>query len=265
MTKQKVIVAIALLLTSCLAVPLKGHAVVQGSDCPLCCGDFSLMMKGGITPALYTDRGPIWLVVPTLTPPVFSTHDDPTFDEQFHLPWAVGAEFAYNTSQRGQLFLEYTYAQAGGKLFVDSSSSNNLFSDYKTHSGYLGVRHYFAPWSCLSCCGPITPYIGFKAGLVWQQQVAISLTVNGLLALSAPYALSQTAISGGLQVGGEWCFSGCWSLVLQGEFIATQGLHTNPNALFSIIPGVDLPSNVFLGALGWVATFPITLGLRWTF
>lgn len=255
-------VVTAVIMVSLLAVPIMGCADVET---PLCCGNFSVMVKGGITPALYTDRGPNLAVVPTDIPPVFASGDALTFNEQFHLPWTVGAEVAYNTSQRGQVFLEYAYTQASGKLFGSNATAGELFSDYKTHSGYLGARYYFGPWCCFSCCGPIAPYVGLKAGLVWQQQVTLDLTVGNVFVISAPYSFSQTAVSGGLQIGGEWWFSRCWSLVLQGEVIVTQGPRTNRNVVFPPIPGIGLPSNASIGTLGWVMTFPVTLGLRWTF
>lgn len=274
MRRHRFVIAIAL-LASLLAMPIMGCAAECGCDgqqsccscvtTPLCCGNFSIMVKGGIAPALYKDRGPNWVVIPTNSPAVFTTNSAATFPEQFHLPWTVGAEAAYKTSRRGRFFLEYAYTQASGKLFGDNATVGELFSDYRTHSGYLGARYYFDPWCCGSRGGPISPYVGLKVGLVWQQQVTLNLTIGNTFILSVPYSLSKTAISGGLQIGGEWWFSRCWSLVLQGDFIATQGPCTNPNLVFPTDLGIGAPSNVFTGTLGWVVTFPVTLGLRWTF
>lgn len=277
MRKHHIIAAIAL-VASLLAAPAIVCADELGCDeqsscCssvtpPLCCGGFSLVVRGGVAPALFTDRGSNWVVIPTDIPSVFAADSADQFSDQFDLPWTVGVEFAYNTSQRGQVFLEYAYTQAGNKLFQSDTNgvmTQQRFSDYKTHSGYLGVRYYFGPWSCLSCCGPLAPYVGFKAGFVWQRELILNLTIDDLFILSAPYAFSQTAVSGGLQLGAEWWFCNCWSLVLQGEFIITQGPRTNRNLVFPTTLPIGSPTNVSVGALGWAVTFPVTLGLRWTF
>lgn len=247
---------------------LLSPSLTQASVGPLCCGDFGVMIKGGVSPALYTDRGQVWLTNPLLTPPVFSVSETAKFNNQFNTPWTVGAEVAWNASQRVQFFLEYAYTQAKGKTYnfvagIFNVSERN--SDYKTNAGYLGARFYLDALRCFSCCGPIAPYIGFKAGIVWQQQVSYGLTLQGTFVQNSPYYLRQTAISGGLLVGLEWWFCKCWSLLLQGDFVATQGLRANPNVVFANTVTSQGLTNVNIGRLGWVVTFPVTLGLRWTF
>jgi hypothetical protein len=221
------------------------------------------MAKGGITPALVTDRGPNWVVNPLSIDPVFTVNSVFTFNETFRLPWTVGAELAFNTSRRGQLFLEYAYSHAKGKLLGDPAEAAELFSAYTTHAGYLGARWYLGPWRVFSCCGLLAPYVGFKTGLVWQKQVNFDLITAGIPTFTTPYWFSRTVISAGLQIGAEWWFTRCWSLVLQGEFVATQGPRTNTNIVFPVSEGG--PSNVSVGRFGLLITFPVTLGLRWTF
>jgi hypothetical protein len=249
------LVAALFLLVFNLCTPERG----QAGCAPLCCGDFSVMVKGGIAPALVTDRGPNWIVTPGGDPIVTESSDTVAFGRAFHLPWTVGAELGYNLTPKIQTFLEYGYTQAKGKFYQVNPFSANTFSDYKTHAGYLGVRYYFN-----RCCGSIAPYIGFKTGIAWQDGVTTILTIGGVFIFTPVYSMPQAAISSGLQLGGEWWFSRCWSLVLQGEFIATQGPRTNPNVVFPDL-GPGGPTNAVVGTLGWVITFPVTLGLRWTF
>jgi hypothetical protein len=266
--------ALVALVSSFLVLPIAGRTMEEGSvqqsrcySCaaPLCCGDFSLMVKAGLVPTLFTDPGPNWVVIPIDIPPVSTVSNTHRFSDIFHLPWTVGVELGYNTSRRGQVFLEYAFNRANDKIFRNFETDElQRYSSYETHSGYLGARYYLGSWHGF-CRGPLSPYLGFKAGFVWQRGVSTSLTIADLFIFSAPYYFSEAVVSGGLQAGFEWLFCDCWSLVLQGEVVATQGPHMNENIAFPIIPNVSLPSNVFLGPVGFVLTFPVTLGLRWTF
>lgn len=236
------------------------------------------MVKGGVAPAILTSRGKSWLVETAPAVGVVTIGEFPEFSRIFNVPWTVGAEFAWNASKRVQFFLEYAFTQATGKNASFSASVGvvpvvtaftSKFSDYRTHAGYLGARYYFEPLCCFSCCGPIAPYVGFKAGFAWQQHISRSLTIGTFEALaSAPYFINQTAISGGLQIGLEWWFCKCWSLLLQGEFVGTQGPRPKTNVVLdnSAAPPAGTGfSNLIPGHFGWVCTFPVTLGLRWTF
>lgn len=230
---------------------------------PLCCGNFGVLVRGGIAPGLFTDRGTGWLTVPPLTPPVRPTGRAIVFGEAFDLPWTVGAELSWNLSCRIQLFLEYAYLQAKGRRVIPDPTAENLFSNLRANSGYLGVRYYLDPITRLSCRGPFALYVGFKAGLSWQRPITLGATVNNMFIFEPTVFVSQTAVSGGLQIGAEWWFCKCWSLLLQGEFIATQAPRSRGNVPFPVIPG--FPSDFTPARVGLLLTFPVTLGLRWTF
>jgi hypothetical protein len=238
------------------------------------------LVRGGVAPALLTHRGQSWLTTTTAgTVPVFSVislGDFPEFSKLFNVPWTVGAEFAWNASKRVQFFLEYAFTQASGKhnrtfsIAAPAVTFSGSFGDYRTHAGYLGARYYFESLCCFSCCGKITPYVGFKAGVAWQQRIQRSLdaTLGGIATTIIPnstYFISQAAVSGGLLVGLEWWFCRCWSIALQADFIATQGPRGRTNIPLGQTIGTTTFDNLFTGHSGWVVTFPVTLGLRWTF
>jgi hypothetical protein len=262
-TKQLSIVAA---LLSLLTLPIKGDAN-EVCSAPLCCGGLSLAIRGGGGPAIFTHRGENDLTATGDIAPVVTQGDLPEFFRQFRAPWTVGAELAWNISQRVQLFLEYSYTQAAGKphtLFIVDASFFEYLSDLKMNAGYLGARYYFDGLPCCFGAGPITPYVGFKVGVAWQQQMRTDYFFLDIpIATNVLYYLSQTCISTGLQIGAEWWFCSCWSLVLQSELIITQGVAGNGNIPLADI-GIGL-TNLFIGQTGWLVTFPVTLGLRWTF
>lgn len=263
--------AIFAALLSLVALPIKGETIdADATACgraPLCCGDFGLMVKGGAAPAIFSHRGQSYVTATGVPAEITFPGDLPEFFKQFQTPWTVGAEFAWSASQRIQFLLEYAYVQAGGKLRADVVAGiafSEQLSDFKMHAGYLGVRYYFDCLNCCLGCGPIAPYVGFKAGLAWQEQVVSNNSLTGVqVATGVPYYLSQTAVSGGVQVGAEWWFCCCWSLLLQGELVATQGPAGNPNIVTN---GAALGvTSLTIGDTRWVVTLPVTLGLRWTF
>jgi hypothetical protein len=260
------LLSIAATLLSLLTMPVRGEAT-EVSPAPLCCGNFGLTIRGGGGPAVFTHREQNVFVSTGDITPIISLGYAPEFFKQFQAPWTVGAEFAWNASPRIQLFLEYAYTQAAGKRhtfpLINITITERL-SDLKMNAGYLGARYYFDGLPCCFGRGPITPYVGFKVGVAWQQQVRFDYFFLGFpFATNGLYYLSQTCISTGLQIGTEWRLCSCWSLLLQGELVATQGVAGNSNVILDNL-GIGIP-NLFLGQTGWLITFPITLGLRWIF
>jgi len=265
-----------------LVLPTVSLAAAWGDCCcwdpckggPLCCGKLSLMVKGGVTPSSFSNRGDIWGTDPALG--VFSLGSTSKFSTHFDVPWNVGAELAWNASCRIQFFLEYAHTQATGKSstrdFVIpfdppfTLSLNQKFGDYKVNAGYLGARYYFEG-CCFPCIGKISPFVGFKTGFATQARVLAHYTgsVNGSgIDESFKNFLERTQVSGGLLVGLEWWFCNCWSLVLQGEFVGTCGL--TPNRNVEVFPPSQITvTNLNVGSTGWILSWPITLGVRWTF
>jgi len=233
---------------------------------PLRCGKFVVAVKGGVTPTSYTDRGQVFIRIPPPGPGVIPTSRVAKFSNQFDLPWNVGAELAWNASCRIQFFLEYAFTGAKGKRYTFESGGIDLiqvFDDYEVHGGYIGSRYFFEG-CCFPCLGKIAPYVGFKAGFAEQRRLLFDETINGVnQGAPAPYFLSQTAVSGGLQIGLEWWFRRCLSVALQGEFVGTCGRKPNRNLILdpALSGGV---TNTNIGGTGWVIGWPITLSLRWS-
>lgn len=263
-----------LLLALAIGAPVVPLLAGSGDCCwdlckggPLCCGKLTVLARGGVTPTGFTHQGRVWVTAPTNSPVVFSPISTPSFGRLFSVPWNVGAEVAWNASCRIQYFLEYAYTRGDGSHRVfrttvgDSApivvSIAGGFSAYSVNAGYLGSRYFFEG-CCLPCIGKIAPYVGFKAGFAVQKSVIYS--VDGL-PVSVTFFKHQTSPSAGLQLGLEWWFYQCWSLVLQGEVIGTCGLRPNRN----IETGTALVTNVNVGETGWILSWPVTLGVRFAF
>jgi hypothetical protein len=237
---------------------------------PLCCGHFSAMVKGGVSPSTRGDTGTTWLTNPANDPPVFPSPQKFGFDDYFGVPWNVGAEVAWNASCRIQFFLEYAYTQAAGKssdrtIAVETTLPGEVcddFASYQSNAGYLGSRYYF-DGCCLPCIGKIVPYLGFKAGFVAQGAVRDTVTVNGTTSSNDDIFKSQTAVSAGLQLGFEWWAWRCITVVLQGDFVGTCGLRSNRRIVFN--PPVDGVISANQAGSSWVYAWPVTLGLRYNF
>lgn len=265
-----------------LALPVLPLAANCGDCCwdpckggPLCCGKLSVMVKGGVTPSSYTHRGRTWVTSNNTALPaaVFSPLVVGKFSQQFNVPWNVGAEVAWNASCRIQFFLEYAHTQAKGKsrgitvpVGTASLDLTTVFCDYDVNAGYLGARYFFEG-CCFPCLGKIAPYVGFKTGFAVQQGVKDRLfDATGAIDQSFTYWLGKTHVSGGLQIGLEWWFCNCLSLVLQGEFVATCGPTPNQNVVVDpAIATLTSITNINIGGTDWLIAWPVTLGLRFTF
>lgn len=248
------ILILLLFLTPALSLSA-GWCGFPATEPPLCCGATSLLFRGGVVPSLYTHRDPIFATNFSLTPPTFSFQKVPAYGDQFKFPWTVGAELGLNVSDRVQLFLQYAFTKAKGKrkdhfLFRTFDKFNN----YEGQAGYLGTRYYWCGrW--YRCLGRVTPFVGFKAGLIYQKPIAFD---------KMQFFKGRIGPSGGALAGLEWWWSRWLSVLLQGEFVASPGMLPNSNPVIDPVVS-DGVSNLSIGPTGWIASFPITLGIRYTF
>lgn len=234
---------------------------------PLRCNAFSVQVKGGVAPSHYTSRGRVWLTNPSADPAVFSNNKIPSFNKQFQTPWQVGAEIAWNASTHVQFFGEYAFQRASGKVHNFTSGVNELsqdHSDYETNAFYLGARYYFNNVFCSDCWGTVAPFGGFKGGFVWQKGVSYDIAVNDVDRDTFTYYKRQAAVSAGAQIGLDWSINCAWGILFTAEAVVTQGLKNSRNNVLDPAVSGGL-TNVNLGETGRIVSFPLTLGVRYTF
>lgn len=241
------------LLFLCFAFPCwaGGYCLSYCNPGPLHPCLWSVAARAGGAVTSYAQREKIWLTTPQ---GVISGGDLPHFFDQFHFPWEVDGEIAYNFSNHIQAFLQYQFQQGGGKRHRGETS----WSRYQTHSGYLGSRWVYNG-CCTRCYGRIAPFVGFKVGLMWREKIRAQIEDRDIL-----FSRAYLNISSGLQAGIEWWMTWYWSLIFQIDGIATQGFRANRNARFdpplaSGVTNINYPG----GAV--IFSFPITAGMRFTF
>lgn len=241
------------------------------SDCCDYCDDcgplrrcgWSVQIKGGVAPSHYTSRGPVWLTVPALTPAVFTVSDTAHFYNQFHTPWEVGGEIAWNPSENVQFFLEGLYQRGSGKTYDFTAGAfivSEVTTPYETWGGYVGARYYFDRIFCR-----LSPFVGFKAGILHQSRVDYSLSLFGVFIQTSPYYKEQWVPSAGAQIGFDWLLTRCLSFVFTAEAVVTQGLKNNRNNVIEDPTLTGGLTNVNIGETGKIVSFPVTFGLRYNF
>lgn len=264
---------------------------------PLYCGAFDLQLHAGIAPVKWRDRGNFGgIVCAALATPAeisASFFQLPKFGTLYKLPWTVGGQLGYAISDNIRLFLEINYLQAQRKHDVALASQVSLFfgeptsftlnlQKYRLVDAYLGASYYFDRW-----CDFASVFIGAKAGLTHHHRINFSSTVVSTdpgaapaLSLTTDLAFFQrnTAPSGGLHLGIDFCFCGNWSLALTGEVVASCGLKGNRIAYGQPAAGCGGPAiqpalpiviegleNLMIGHIGMELRFPITASVRYSF
>lgn len=273
---RKFISCLALMVTFALPTQVMGWFWDNCNSCcdqpepccvvpgPLCEGGWSILAKGGIDPIHWTERGRVWLTVPALPVPVFSVSRTAKFDKQYDLPYIVGGEIAYNFSDSAQLFIEANYINGKGKTFNFVAGAFNVSEvndDYEAWSGYIGGRYYFSrSW----ICDRVAPFVGLKAGFVNHRRSDYALSLGGVFIDKDPYYVGKTGVSAGVQLGFDVAICDNFSAVLNLEAVASQGPRANRNNELDPVLTGGL-TNVNIGQVGTEVSFPITLGLRYTF
>ena len=231
----------------------------------------------------------------------------PSFSDQFGLPWTAGAEVGYAVTCNSEVFFEFNYMRAKGKtdrytvffpqvvgaigtsLLVnpvkpaETIEISEKYSDLQSYNGYIGCRYYF-PRSC-----GVSAFLGSKIGVRYWDTVSAHTTFTDSGAVEPDaivdlgkhgYFDSSTAVSGGLQVGVNYCFSDTCFLTFTAEVVGCCGFHYGKGLSY---PNLDIDSGTLsdfnitqvftaeteLGIpvrhVGSVLTFPITLGIKKTF
>lgn len=248
----------------------------------LCCGcgpletcGWGIEVRGGVAPAIFSNREPYFLVVGDAEEGegrVVNWFCGPKFSDVFKTPWTVAGQLNFNTSDRNQIFAEFSYTKAGGDSFSRTATIRDVeitnsfcFNSFGQFGAYLGHRYYIFSF----CDSSANIYFGQKVGIAHQKKVCANIVrtqpaepvfnINGLI-----YD-SQTVISGGLQLGFDYCFSNCFKLLIQAEVVGTGALD-NTISNINFVPGEQSAvnaSNIIVGKTGTLVIFPITIGFSY--
>ncbi len=249
-----------------------GYGIGSGCCCPgpLNPCAWGVVVKGGVAPTFWADRGTTYLVVPAILPPdggpVVPGTSGTEFRDQFNTGWTVGGEITYNVDDHVQLFAEGGYRQARGRTrtlpTLTGAFLSQKFDDFETAFGYLGARYYLCEWDCWG----IAPFFGAKLGLQHHFSVDYSIVtgINGIpVGLGKfTYFHDDTALSAGIQLGFDAPITDCLHLMFVIEGVFTSPMRPNHNV---VLPGAGPITNVIVADTGTEICVPVTLGLRWEF
>lgn len=168
------------------------------------------------------------------------------------------------------------------------------YEDYSAFGAYLGHRHYFnRVW-----CDRISFFTGVKFGIQHRKDVCVCTTIPAQsiaytsgtpsqtitydfaerTGLTATAICKSNAVSGGLQLGLDYCWNDCWSFLIGVEVQATCPFKVNRNRVLDLaIPNVSgtanaagqyiVPqvTNIVGCGFGTFVQFPVWAALRWEF
>jgi hypothetical protein len=164
---------------------------------------------------------------------------------------------------------------------------NAKIGTYQAYGGYLGARYYCnRVW-----CDRFSFFGGFKIGMLHRKQVcqaasypARTATLTNSMTTytfdasnsSSIIFCASNAISGGVQVGLDYCINDCWSLLVAVEFLTTSPFKVSRNLPITIpdpsnapVQGFgrnfNYPSNLIVAPLGCLLQIPVWAGIRWEF
>ena len=262
---------------------------------PLYCGAKSAQFDVGIAPIVWRHRGEVDLLscASSAVNPVFqlSAHL-PKFSKLYRLPWYVGAKFGYALTDNIEVYAEIDYLQArhkngdNGFAFVipnifPRQSLSVVLGKYKMFEFYVGARYYWDRY-----CDAIAPFVGLKVGVALHRNVRTQLNINGTSVVLVPATGSASCVptpgstgaihnnffgrnnvlSGGFNVGFDYCLGCNWAFVFTAEVVASAGPRTPTTSVFAAqLPAPSLATNLIVGCIESEVRFPITAGLKYNF
>ncbi len=157
-------------------------------------------------------------------------------------------------------------------------------STYQAYGGYIGARYY---WNRV-WCDRFSFFTGFKVGMLHRKQVCQNATIPASSAIinSVTYSFAarntvqplyckSNAVSGGVQIGVDYCINDCWSVLVGVEFVATSPFKANRNLQLPIVDPTGTATgfgrnfsqltNLVVAPTGALLQFPIWAGVRWEF
>lgn len=232
--------------TVCMAIP----SLVTGSYTE---GNYTIAARAGIAPSSLNDKATETTIIaagPSLNAHYSRTDLHRGFKDIYKLPFAIGMDFGYFMSNGVEVFVNFSFASSSikKKEYVFSYQGRNLTypsaltKDYRSIAGYVGVRNYFCTDGCF------VPFFGAKLGV-------------------ADLSEGKTGFSGGLQLGGDYKLADCFVLTLMSEGIITtsQKRFKKDAKIVSVTSPVQYTYSTSIGGAKTQYSFPVTLGIRFTF
>jgi hypothetical protein len=229
-----------------------------------CQGRYSFSFLGGIAPNSYASRSNA--NASNAVPPAFELIKIPPFQDQFKVPFILQGELGYMIRNDWEAFYGFDWSHGAGKSHSFSHTDVNgivdvtgqqKFGDFNGYGNYLGTRFYLT-----FCCFPIKPFAGFKIGVMTRSEVKakeVSMSGGTTFTDHITYFKTNTTISGGVHCGFDWQLNQNLSLLFKAEIIGTG--ERNSRIIFNHPPQPVLKA----GDASVQFSFPVTLGIKWTF
>lgn len=256
---------------------------ISAFDCcnsALDCGSWWLQGDVGVYPTLWRSRGDVFLnscdCVPNVAATGVNLGEFPKFSKVFRVPWIVGVQLGYAWSECVAVYGELNYIQAKAKstpfnavVPVNTSLLIHL-NKYSAVSGYVGARYYTT--GCW--CDNVLLFVGAKIGFIHRANIqASSLTTPVAVECGCPPVFKRdffrhaTKVSGGANIGIDYCWCNNWSLVLTAEVVASKGPRANTCISLTPTEIVQLGGGSSLAAasIKTEISFPVTFGLKYNF
>lgn len=173
--------------------------------------------------------------------------------------------------------------QATTDSFSDICGLRDDYSNYSAYGAYIGARHFTDRFWCDSTSW----WFGYKVGILHRKQVnscsvlRVQSDCEGTceegrdITLRRAIFCKSNSVSGGVQMGFNYCYSDCLSFLLGFEVVASCGLKGNRNYPISsdlyadnntsIFECSNVPTNILVGNTGTLVQFPIWIGFQWDF
>ena len=265
--------------------------VVLADDCcrSICdilnCG-LSYQTRIGIYPTIWRNRSDVFLNSCDCISNTPGTGTNlgqlPKFNKFYKLPWIVGTQILYSWCDCVSLYGELNYIQAGHKKTALNTLTgvNTAFAtrlgDYRAISAYVGVQYNFWDWcGCDNASFFVGAKIGFiHHGTILAHQVTVVTTTPSTQAscicsdsFKRDFLKKSTKISGGANIGLDYCLCERLFLVLTGEVVVSGGPKGNAcipllnTEIIQLAGGSSLAVNKIKTEI----SFPVTLGLKYNF
>ena len=270
--------SILLIASLCTSVALADDCCPSICDW-FSCGSWGYQIRAGVYPTIWRNRGDVVLnscdcITNTLATPGTNLGELPKFNKLFKMPFIVGTQLTYAWSDCSDLYFELNFIQASPKkgTFNTVTAINPALAlrlgHYRAISGYVGAHYNFWQW-----CDCSTFFVGAKIGAIYRSNIhAHEVTAPEASCIcSEPFKRvffkHKVKISGGANIGVNYCWCDTWAIVLTGEVVVSGGPRgaTCVPLLHSEVIALAGGSALGVSKIKTEISFPVTLGLKYNF